>query len=232
MRRYIPLAVALGILLIIAAAYALTAASRAQQIGGVSVGEVIVNDQVPLRIRYSAGGLSPAERASTVARRLNQFENLQPSEITVGMVRGQWAVLARGDLLVTADPAHAIANDTTTYGLALSWRNQLRAAVAGQQITPPPAGAGPADGLPAANVRTAQKVVPILSVGSGLRVGAALVAGSSSQVGKVNAVAQLEGDFRDSVRVRALVPVDTENVIGSIRRVPGTAVIAVADVRL
>jgi hypothetical protein len=81
-------------------------------------------------------------------------------------------------------------------------------------------------------VTTAQKVVPILSVGTGLRVGVALVAGSSEQVAKVKVVAQIEGQFGDRVRVRALVPVSSEDVIRNIQRVPGTAVIGVADIRL
>lgn len=81
-------------------------------------------------------------------------------------------------------------------------------------------------------VDTSQKVVPIISLGSGLRVGAALVAGEDKQVEKVKAVAQLEGEIGAHLRIRALVPVETEDVIKNIRRVPGTSVIAFADVKL
>lgn len=232
MRRHTPLATAVAILLLTATAYGLNFTSRTTQVQGISVGEVVLDNQVPLRIRYSAGGLSPTERATIIARRLSDMGELRPSDINVARVGPYWAVTARGELLATADPAHALANNTTTYGLALAWRNQLRSAVSqATGIPTPPVGAGPEDDA-VGFVNTAQKVVPILSVGSGLRVGAALVAGSSIQVGKVNAVAQVEGQFGDRVRVRALVPIDTENIIGSLRRVPGTAVIAVADIRL
>lgn len=81
-------------------------------------------------------------------------------------------------------------------------------------------------------VRTSQKIVPILSIGSGLRVGAAVVAGAAEDVKRVSAVAQIEGTFNNSARIRALVPVSSENVVSNIQRVPGTAVIAIADIKL
>jgi len=232
MRRFIPLFIVLAIAIITVIAYAQTITSRTQNIGGIQVGEIVVNDQVPVRLRYSAGGLSPAERASIVARRLSQISNLTANDITVGRVGAYWGVMARGELLITADNSHAIANNTTPYGLAVLWANQLRGAIASTPVTPTPETPTPTDAGSESIVNTSQKVVPIISVGSGVRIGAALVAGSEEQVAKVNAVAQIEGVFQDRVRLKALVPIDTENVIGNLRRVPGTAVIAVADVRL
>jgi hypothetical protein len=87
-------------------------------------------------------------------------------------------------------------------------------------------------GASSAPVDTAQKTVPILSIGSGLRVGLAMVAGEASQVAKVKAVAQVEGSFKGKARLRALVPVESESVIKNIRRVPGTSVIGLADIKL
>jgi hypothetical protein len=78
-----------------------------------------------------------------------------------------------------------------------------------------------------------QKIVPILSVGSGTRVGGALVTGpSQSTLNKVVAVAQIEGSFSQSVRVRALIPVSTVNVVQKISRVPGASVIGLVDIRI
>jgi hypothetical protein len=87
-------------------------------------------------------------------------------------------------------------------------------------------------GFSAADEPVAQKIVPIISIGSGTRVGGALVTGGTSALGQVVAVAQIEGKFGSAVRVRALVPVSTENVVSNIKRVPGTAVIGLVDIKL
>jgi hypothetical protein len=76
----------------------------------------------------------------------------------------------------------------------------------------------------------ARKTVPILSLGSGLRVGLAMVGGPDTQVSKVNAVAQIEGDWKGA-RIRALVPIDTEG-LKELHRVPETSVIGYADIKL
>jgi hypothetical protein len=72
---------------------------------------------------------------------------------------------------------------------------------------------------------------PIVSVGSGLRAGVALVTGPSSQVEKVKVVAQIEGDFHGAARIRAFVPVDTESLT-ELHRVPRTSVAGLADIKL
>ena len=74
-----------------------------------------------------------------------------------------------------------------------------------------------------------KKIVPIISVGSNLSVGAAQVAGAERDVNKVKAVAQIETDYKDKARIKILVPIQTEKVIQKIDRVPGVSVIAVAD---
>lgn len=85
---------------------------------------------------------------------------------------------------------------------------------------------------PAYAANTPQKVVPIISVGKGVRVGGALVTGSASKVDQVKAVAQVEGSFSKSVRVRILVPVSSENVVQKISRVPGTSVTGLVDIKI
>ncbi|RCW50457.1 MULTISPECIES: hypothetical protein [unclassified Halanaerobium] len=82
-------------------------------------------------------------------------------------------------------------------------------------------------------VETATKVVPIVTVGSGTFAGAVQVSGPAAEINKVQAVAQLEGDFRDGTfRIRALVPVNTKNPIDikNIDRIEGVGVTALIDV--
>ncbi len=79
------------------------------------------------------------------------------------------------------------------------------------------------------------KVVPILSIGVGSSsyIGAAQVSGPKNAMDKVKAVGQLEGDFNQVFRVKALVPLDSLNPItDGIRRVPGVGVTAIIDIRI
>lgn len=76
------------------------------------------------------------------------------------------------------------------------------------------------------------KVVPIVTVGSGTRVGAAQVgATTQAALDKTKAVAQLEGNF-NRIRATALIPIDSENPIKQFRRVQGVGVTAIIDVKL
>ncbi len=76
------------------------------------------------------------------------------------------------------------------------------------------------------------KVVPILSIGSGTRVGAAQVgANTKTAIDNTKAVAQLEGEFK-SIRAKALIPIDSENPIKQFKRVKGVGVTAIIDVKL
>ena len=76
------------------------------------------------------------------------------------------------------------------------------------------------------------KVVPIVSIGSGTRVGAAQVGGvTEAAINKTKAVAQLEGEF-SWIRAKALIPIDSENPIKQFKRVQGVGVTAIIDVKL
>ena len=79
----------------------------------------------------------------------------------------------------------------------------------------------------------ATKVVPILSAGNGAHIGAAQVMGKPDLVRKVQAVAQVEGDFLGrEVRLRALIPISTKNPQRSIDRVEGVGVSGIIDIKL
>lgn len=81
-------------------------------------------------------------------------------------------------------------------------------------------------------VNTATKVVPIVSVGSGTKIGAAQVAGPKSAVDSTQAVAQLDVTFQDRLGVRVLVPIDSVNPLERFRRVQGVGVSAIVDFKL
>jgi len=84
-----------------------------------------------------------------------------------------------------------------------------------------------------AKVEGHTKVVPIVSFGSGTRIGAAQVAGPKGEaVARTKAVAQLETTFQDRLRVKILVPIDSENPLQRFNRVQGVGVSAIIDVRL
>ena len=76
------------------------------------------------------------------------------------------------------------------------------------------------------------KVVPIVSIGDGTRIGAAQVGATTKDaIDRTKAVAQLEGEF-SSVRATALIPIDSLNPIQRFRRVKGVGVTAIINVRL
>jgi hypothetical protein len=77
-----------------------------------------------------------------------------------------------------------------------------------------------------------KKIVPIISVGSNLNVGAAQVVGAEADVNKVRIVAQLETDYKDVARIKILVPVQSERIVQRIDRVPGVSVFALVDVNI
>lgn len=77
-----------------------------------------------------------------------------------------------------------------------------------------------------------KKLVPILTFGSNLNIGVAQVQGEENDVNRCKAVAQLETDYKDAARIKILVPVQSENVIKHIDRVPGVSVSAIADIAL
>jgi len=89
-----------------------------------------------------------------------------------------------------------------------------------------------------AAVRAQTKVVPILSLAIGVAnpggayIGAAQVSGPAYAVNKVQAVAEIEANFQNAFRIKALVPVDSLEPWKALRRVPGVGVSAIIDIRI
>ena len=71
----------------------------------------------------------------------------------------------------------------------------------------------------------ATKVVPIVSIGNGSRVGAAQVTGPTAEV------EQVEGSFNNIARVKGLVPVNSANPVGA-SRIQGVGVSAIIDLKI
>ena len=79
------------------------------------------------------------------------------------------------------------------------------------------------------------KVVPILTVGlnAANAIGAAQVMGPPGQVDKVVAVAQPEARILGGeLRLRALIPVSSKNVVENIRAVESVGVSGIVDIKL
>ena len=84
-----------------------------------------------------------------------------------------------------------------------------------------------------AKVEGHTKVDPLDSIGSGTHIGAAQVAGPRGDaITSTKAVAQIEATFMDRLRVKILVPIDSENPVQRFRRVQGVGVSAIIDVKL
>lgn len=105
--------------------------SRIASIGGVSVGEVVVNGSAVLRIRREAGGLRPAARAEIIAARLRRRagEGMTKGHLRVAIVGGEAGILWGDHLIVTVDTTHARLSRTTPRALAERWLRQITQAL-------------------------------------------------------------------------------------------------------
>lgn len=213
----------------------LSVTSAAAEIGGNEVGEVMVGGEVVLRIRTAAGGYSAPDRSDIVADRLRTLilGDLDPGQVHAGQMRGMAAVLANGNLIITADEAHARMNNTSPNELAMTWADNIAAALGGapgeaefeQKAEPPAPEWEPSEPYE-------DKDVPILSAGRGLRLGMARVSGPASKVSQVQGVAQLEANLKDFGDVVIYVPISTKIPGKDLDRVNECAVVGLADIGL
>ena len=92
-------------------------------------GEMIIGYQVVLRIRSAAGGMSIQERVDQVTTRLNRrlgSRDFDPKLITVRKYGGEYAVMHKDSLIVTADSKTAAYNKTSSEKLAKQWAANLK----------------------------------------------------------------------------------------------------------
>lgn len=207
-----------------------TVAAQTAVIDGLQVGEVLVDDSVVLRLRIGAGGYDATQRAVIVADRLRDLVlvGLAPDEIHAGVWQGEPAVIGAGELIVTADSAHARANNIGQVRLAETWARNIASSLGGESgptmITREQAAAAwePAEVYD-------DKDVPIISVGRGVRIGMARVSGPRSKVQTVKGVAQLEANISRFGDAEIYVPITTETPGRTLDRVSECAVVGLAD---
>ncbi|MFO8081211.1 MAG: hypothetical protein R6V07_13045 [Armatimonadota bacterium] len=213
---------------------------RANTIDGTTVGEVLVNGDVVIRMRTSAGGFSAPERAMIVAQRINNWTSgsFSPYDLSVRRGTGGAAELrAHGDLIVDVNPAEANALGSSSMGLANAWRSNIQMAL-GVEPAPGTPLVGDGTGTPATGGGQQQpaepvesygnKVVPIISVGDQAAIGAARVNGPDSKLDDVVACTQLETSFQNFVEIDIYVPVKTR---GGLDRVQQVGLTGLGDLR-
>lgn len=212
-------------------AAAATVSNRTAEIDGAQVGEVLVNEEVVMRLRATAGGMSPGERAMVVASRLLAWVNDPTAyELSVFAADDGTATISAGETsIVTVMPGDAEPIGSTPLDLANDWCNLIYIAL-GEEPRPVETTDDTGEWTPEEPYR--DKIVPILSVLSGVRVGAARVNGPESRVRYVQAVAQVETNFRRVLEIDVYVPVSTSTPGRGFDRVQGVGVTALGDLRL
>lgn len=94
-----------------------------------SPGVVSLAGEVILRIHAPAGGMDCQQRADAVQRRIIDSLSIgvvYPNDIYVKQVRGEWAVMVKDILMITADASSAKINGTTPRQLANIWCKNLQ----------------------------------------------------------------------------------------------------------
>jgi len=204
-------------------------------VGGAD-GEIMINDEVVIRMRAAAGGYSAEERAEIIRERLSMLidAGLEPAGVHAAMMRGFPAVMAGDALVITADAEHARMNGTTQTRLAEVWSENLAGALGGDpgdsELVPVPDEPGEGDWVPAEPFD--DKDVPIISLGRGKRIGMARVTGPRSKVTLVQAVVQIESNLQKFGDVEVYVPISTEVPGKTLDRVNECAVVGLADIGL
>ena len=95
----------------------------------VKEGDVVIAQEVVLRIRFPAGGMSVKERADRVTERINELlgtKPFSPSDVTVAVRNKEYVVLVGDNLIITADKQTAEFNKATPEQLAKMWAENLR----------------------------------------------------------------------------------------------------------
>lgn len=194
--------------------------------GEIEVGELLIDDQPVLRLYAATRELTAYERAVVVAERLKL--HIAPRDemtIAAGLRNGSNAVLVNDAVLVTPLPED-LPEDMSLREGAEMWADWLAEALALEpalrEVAEPWQPTEPYD----------DKIVPIVSLGSGQRIGGARVNGPESAVRQVQAVVQIEARMLRYFQVQVYVPISTKVPGRTLDRVQGVAVTAVGDLRL
>jgi hypothetical protein len=216
------------------------------EIGGNVVGDVVINGRLVIRIWQGIDGQGAFERAKAIAKRIrdNVKAGYGPDNLAAGEHQGRTAILMGDKLVAYVDPYHADLNSSTPDNLARVWALNIADALdaAGVESTRPPepavnevVPAGPGaqpveqydDNWYQENY--GDKWVPILSIPDGIRIGAARVNGPKHDLRLVQAVAQIETPWQDTLEIDIYVPISTKKPGEFLSRVQGVGVTALAD---
>ncbi|MEQ8190367.1 MAG: hypothetical protein ABRQ39_20540 [Candidatus Eremiobacterota bacterium] len=91
-------------------------------------GDVVVGNEVIMRIRDNAGGYSVEERVKAVNERLVEILSYAPVNnvsVSVHLMRGNYVISVGKYQLITVDKNMADANNTTMEKLAKTWAEKL-----------------------------------------------------------------------------------------------------------
>ncbi len=206
-------------------------------------GAIRVGEEVVLEIQTVAGGLTGYERALIVSKRLNDAlaAGVKPNQIHSAQTAGMYVVQAGPTTLITVTNPEAERQNTSPAQLAALWAQSLARALGGEPGPPvvptTTTTPGETETTPLETNWTPpepykDKLVPIISVLQGVKVGVARVNGPTSKVDQVQAVAQLETDFRRVLMINIYVPISTEVPGQKLARVQGVGLTGVADIRI
>lgn len=120
----------LATMIIVGVLTALLVAPASAQVQARENNEVVMGEYLLLRIRCPYGGMTQAERAGVIQKRVNDLlvlGGIDLGSVRVVQVGSEAAVYAGGRLLVTATMCEAQANNTTPMRLASYWANRFRA---------------------------------------------------------------------------------------------------------
>jgi hypothetical protein len=131
-------------LLLLIASFTLPAAAQVPT--DVNVGAILMCNEVVLRIRFQAGGLTVAQRVEAVRQRIIRAyanEQISAANIVARQERGEWVIYVGRQMIVTVDQNHARANNTTAAGLTQVWLTRLRDVMPRCRPDPNPPGSRP-----------------------------------------------------------------------------------------
>ena len=92
-------------------------------------GDVLIGDEVVVRIRFPAEGFTVEQRADQVTYRINNLLGsypFSPSDVKVVVQNKEYVVTVGNNLIITADQNTAKFNKTTPQALAEIWAANLR----------------------------------------------------------------------------------------------------------
>lgn len=118
-----------AVLAILALMLVWTAVTYAQPTGGSTANAIIVCNQVALRIRVPAQGMTVQQRVADIYRRIVlawSREQITAGRVTLQQAGGTWSIYAGRTLIITVTQEDAQANGTTTTALAQTWHAKLR----------------------------------------------------------------------------------------------------------